>query len=66
MQAGFLKVIDYLEWLAIVVLVPKKDGKTRICIDYTDLNRESPKDDFPLPHLDILVDNTTEHALFFI
>ena len=43
--------------------VPKKDGKVRVCVDFRDLNRASPKDDFPLPHIDILVDNTAEHAL---
>jgi len=47
-----------------VVPVPKKDGKVRICVDYRDLNRASPKDDFPLPHIDILVDNTTKFPLF--
>ena len=44
--------------------VPKKDGKVRMCVDYRDLNRASPKDDFPLPHIDILVDNTTQHKVF--
>ena len=36
--------------------MPKKDGKVRMCVDYRDLNRASPKDDFPLPHIDVLVD----------
>ena len=44
--------------------VPKKDGKVRMCVDYRDLNRASPKDDFPLPHIDILVDNTAQHKVF--
>ena len=35
-----------------------------MCIDYRDLNRESPKDNFPLPHKDILVDNTSGHEMF--
>ncbi|XP_027368366.1 uncharacterized protein LOC113874337 [Abrus precatorius] len=43
---------------------PKKDGKVRMCVDYRDLNRASPKDDFPLPHIDVLVDNTAQHSLF--
>jgi len=47
-----------------VVPVPKKDGKVRMCVDYRDLNCASPKDDFPLPHIDILVDNTTKFSLF--
>ncbi|XP_025982644.1 uncharacterized protein [Glycine max] len=47
-----------------IVLVPKKDGKVQMCMDYRDLNRASPKDNFPLQHIDILVDNTTNFALF--
>ena len=35
-----------------------------MCVDYSDLNRASPKDDFPLPHIDILVDNTVQHKIF--
>ena len=35
----------------------------RMCVDFRELNKASPKDDFPLPHIDILVDNTTRHAL---
>lgn len=41
--------------------IPKKDGKVRMCVDYRDLNRASPKDDFPLPHIEMLVDNTAGH-----
>ena len=44
--------------------VPKKDGKVRMCVDYRDLNRASPKDNFPLPHIDMLVDNTAKNSLF--
>ena len=47
-----------------IVLVPKKDGKVRMCVDYRDLNKASPKDDFPLPHIDVLVDNTTQASVF--
>ena len=50
-NAGFLRVVNYLEWLANVVLVPKKDGKVRVCVDFRDLNKASPKDYFPLPTL---------------
>ena len=43
--------------------VPKKDGKVRMCMDFRDLNKACPKDDFPLPHINILVDNTVDSAL---
>jgi len=62
-NAGFLRVVNYPEWLANMVPVPKKDGKVRICVDFRDMNKASPKDDFPLPHINILVNNTTGHAL---
>ena len=57
-DVGFLAVTSYPQWVANVVSVPKKDGKVRMCVDYMDLNRASLKNDFPLPHIDVLVDNT--------
>ena len=43
--------------------IPKKDGKVRMCVDFKDLNKVFLKDGFPLPHIDVLVDNTTSSAL---
>jgi len=63
-DAGFLDVVQYPQWVANVVVVPKKDGKIRVCVDYRDLNKASPKDDFPLPHIDILVDNAARNATY--
>ena len=57
-NAGFLMVTEYPQWVANIVPVPKKDGRVRVCVDFRDLNKASPKDDFPLPHIDVLVDNT--------
>ena len=57
-------VVYYLTWLANVVPVPKKDDRVRVCIDYRDLNKVSPKDDFPLPNIHILVDNTAGHEIY--
>ncbi|KAL6325701.1 hypothetical protein AAG906_023585 [Vitis piasezkii] len=54
LSVGFLSVVEYPEWLANVVPVPKKDGKVRVCVDFRDLNKASPKDDFRLPHIDML------------
>ncbi|KAA3462638.1 RNA-directed DNA polymerase (Reverse transcriptase), Ribonuclease H-like protein [Gossypium australe] len=63
-DASFLQVVKYSEWVANIVLVPKKDGKVLMYVDYKDLNKASPKDNFPLPHIDTLVDNTTGYSLF--
>ncbi|RDX92463.1 hypothetical protein CR513_25399, partial [Mucuna pruriens] len=51
-NTGFMAVANYPQWVANIVPVPKKDGKVRMCIDYKDLNRASPKDNFPLPYID--------------
>ncbi|PKI53610.1 hypothetical protein CRG98_026001, partial [Punica granatum] len=63
-NAGFLEVCNYFEWAANIVPVEKKDGRVRVCVDYQDLDKASPKDNFPLPHIDVLVDNTARHTLF--
>ncbi|RDX99576.1 hypothetical protein CR513_17367, partial [Mucuna pruriens] len=64
LEARFLAVAKYPQWVVKIVLVLKKDGKVRMCVDYRDLNWASSKDDFLLPHIDILVDNTAHHAYF--
>ena len=45
--------------MANVVVVPKKEGKWRVCVDYTNLNNACPKNSFPLPRIDQIVDSTT-------
>ena len=52
LQNKFIIAVKYPEWLANVVVVPKKENKWRVCVDYTDLNDACPKDSFPLPHID--------------
>ena len=64
-DAGFLEVAKYPKWVANIVPIPKKDGKVRMYVDYRDLHRASPKDNFPLSHIDTLVENTTKNSLFF-
>ena len=59
--AGAIKEVFYPEWLANIVVVKKKNGKWRVCIDFTDLNKACPKDPFPMPGIDQLVDATAGH-----
>ena len=59
LSAGHIQEIQYPEWLANVVLVKKANGKWRMCVDFTDLNKACPKDSYPLPSIDALVDNTS-------
>ena len=63
MLAGFIREVYYLDWLANGVLVKKANGKWRMCVDFTDLNKAYPKDSFPLPKIDQLVDSTARHNL---
>jgi hypothetical protein len=63
LQAGFIREVYYLEWLANVVLVKKSNGKWRMCVDFTYLKKACQKDSFPLPRMDFLVDSTSGHEL---
>jgi hypothetical protein len=63
LKAQFIEEVHYPEWLANVVLVKKSNGKWRMCIDFTDLNKACPKDSFPLPRIDALVDSTSGYGL---
>ena len=60
-QAGAIKEIFYPKWLANTVVVKKMGGKWRECVDFTDLNKACPKDPFPMPRIDQLVDATVGH-----
>ena len=60
---GFIREVYYFDWLANVVMVKKSNGKWRICVDFTDLNKACLKDSFPLPQIDQLVDSTAGHKL---
>lgn len=60
----FIREVKYPQWLANVVMVPKKaTGQMRMCVDYTNLNRACPKDSFPLPQIDQLVDLTSRFEM---
>ena len=63
-KVGFIEVVPYPEWVANIVPVMKKDGRVRVCVDYRDLNKASQKDDFPLPHIDVLVDSIAGFETF--
>ena len=60
-QAGAIKKVFYPQWLANTVVVKMKIGKWRVCVDFIDLNKACPKDPFPLPRIDQLVDATVGH-----
>ena len=63
LQAKAIREVEYLEWLANVVLIKKENDKWWLCIDFIDINRAYPKDSFPLPRIDLIVDATVGHEL---
>ena len=58
LAAKFIREVYHSKWLANVVMVPKKDKSLRMCIDFKHINRACPKDHFPLPRIDQIVDST--------
>jgi hypothetical protein len=63
LSAGVIKEVKYPEWLANIVMVKKANGKWRMCIDFTYLNKVCPKDEFPLPRIDSPVDAAASSEL---
>uniref|UniRef100_A0A2N9IZJ8 Reverse transcriptase domain-containing protein n=1 Tax=Fagus sylvatica TaxID=28930 RepID=A0A2N9IZJ8_FAGSY len=63
LTAGFIREVSYPDWLVNVVIVKKSNSKWRMCVDFTDLNKACPKDSFPLPRIDQLLDSTARHKL---
>ena len=61
LEADFIKEVYYPEWLAIVAMVKKANGKWRMYVDFNDLNKACPKDNYQLPRIDLLVDSMASH-----
>jgi len=65
LHAGFIEEVHHPEWLANPVVVPKANGKLRMCINYTSLNKACPRDPYPLPRIDQIMDSTSGCDLVF-
>lgn len=63
LEAGFIREVKYTTWLANVVMVKKSNRKWRMCADFTDLNKACPKDTYPLPNIDRLVDEVSRYQV---
>ena len=63
LQANAIREVEYPKWLANIVLIKKANDKWRLCIDFTYINKSCPKDSFPLPQIDLIVDATAGHEL---
>ena len=64
LAAGFIKPIQHPLWLSNIVPVKKKNGQIRCCADFRNLNKVCPKDEFPLPNMDLLIDSAVGSAIF--
>ncbi|GKV18516.1 hypothetical protein SLEP1_g28883 [Rubroshorea leprosula] len=63
LKVGFIRTSRYVEWLSNVVTVVKKNGKLRICVDFRNLNLATPKDEYPMPIADLLVDGAARYLV---
>ena len=64
LAAGFIKPIQHPHWLSNIVPVKKKNRQIRCYVDFKNLNRVCPKDEFPLPNMDLLIDSMAGNAMF--
>ena len=64
LAVGFIKPIQHPRWLSNIVPVKKKNEQIRYCVDFHNLNKACPKDEFLLPNMDLLIDSATGHAMF--
>jgi hypothetical protein len=55
LEAGFIRLCGYAEWISSVVPIQKKDGRWRVYVDFRDLNRDTPKDEYPMPVAETLI-----------
>lgn len=60
-DVGAIQEVFFLKWLSNTIMVKKKNGKWWACVDFTNLNHACPKDPFPVPKIDQVVDATCEH-----
>jgi hypothetical protein len=63
LDARFIYPIETMQWLSSLVIVPKKNGKLKICADYRKLNTQTRKDPFPPPFLDLVLDIVARHDM---
>jgi len=64
LDIGFIYPIETTQWLFPLVIVPKKNGKLRICVDYHKLNAQTKKDSLPLPFLDLILDSIVGYEMY--
>ena len=64
LKEGFIYPIPLKEWVSNIILVDKKQGTIRVYIDFRDLNKYCPKENFPTPHINQIIDNYARSVIF--
>jgi hypothetical protein len=64
LKSGFIYPVPLTEWVSNIILVAKKQGTIHVCIDYRDLNKACPKDNYPTPFIDQIIDNCAGSVIF--
>jgi hypothetical protein len=63
LEAGFIRPCRYVEWISSIVPIQKKDGWWRVCMDFRDLNRATPKDEYLMPVVETLINATVGNKI---
>jgi hypothetical protein len=63
LEVGFIKPCRYAEWISSIVPIQKKDGRWRVCVDVRDLNRATPKDEYPMPVAETLINTAADNKI---
>jgi hypothetical protein len=63
LEAGFIRLCRYAEWISSVVPMQKKDGQWQVCVDFRDLNRATPKDEYPMLVAETLINAAAGHKI---
>jgi hypothetical protein len=63
LKAGFIRPCRHAEWISRIVPVQKKDGRWRVCVDFRDLNRATPKDEYPMPVAETLIHAAADNKI---
>jgi hypothetical protein len=63
LEVGFIRLCRYAEWISSIVPVQKKDGRWRVCVDFRDLNRDTPKDEYPMPIAETLINTAASNKI---
>ena len=66
LKSSFIYLIPLMEWVSNIILVDKKQGSIRICTNFCDLNHACPKDNFPTPFIDQILDECAGNEVFFV